>query len=143
MVEVGRFLRWHLNELPIQVVGDIDRKTRDFVHVRDLVAGLMILADRGQEGQVYNIGSGTETSMRQLVDMIGAATSREPSLNVISEIEDDTYRLVADISKIAALGYHPMMPLRDGVRELAADLGEGPELPRTPTIFARGQHAES
>ena len=36
MVEVGRFLRWHLNELPIQVVGDIDRKTRDFVHVSDL-----------------------------------------------------------------------------------------------------------
>ena len=143
MVEVGRFLRWHLNEMPIQVVGDIDRKTRDFVHVSDLIAGLMILADRGQEGEVYNIGSGTETSMRQLAEMIGAATSREPSLNVISDIEDDTYRLVADISKIEALGYRPVMSLRGGVQELAVDLGERPELPGTPTIFARGQHAES
>jgi nucleoside-diphosphate-sugar epimerase len=129
--------------MPIQVVGDIDRKTRDFVHVSDLIAGLMILADRGQEGEVYNIGSGTETSMRQLAEMIGAATSREPSLNVISDIEDDTYRLVADISKIEALGYRPVMSLRDGVQKLAVDLGERPELPRTPTIFARGQHAES
>jgi nucleoside-diphosphate-sugar epimerase len=81
--------------------------------------------------------------MRQLAEMIGAATSREPSLNVISDIEDDTYRLVADISKIEALGYRPVMSLRDGVQKLAVDLGERPELPRTPTIFARGQHAES
>lgn len=142
MVEVSRFLRWHLNELPIQVVGDIDRKTRDFVHVRDLIAGLMVLADRGQEGEVYNIGSGIETSMRQLVEMIGAATGRDPSFNARSDIEDDTYRLVADISKIEALGYRPVMSLRDGVQELAADLGERPELPGTQTIFARGQHAE-
>lgn len=142
MVEVGRFLRWHLNDMPIQVVGDLDRKTRDFVHVSDLVTGLMILADRGQEGEVYNIGSGTETSMRQLVETIGAVTSRQPSTNVISDIEDDTYRLVADISKIEALGYRPVMSLPDGIRELAAALGERPELPGTPTIFAQGQHAE-
>lgn len=142
MVEVGRFLRWHLNGAPIQIVGDIDHKTRDFVHVTDLVAGLLTLADKGRLGEVYNIGSGTETSMRQLVDVIGAATGREPAVDVIAEIEDDTYRLVADIAKIKALGYLPAMSLPDGVRDLAQALGPAPELPGAPTIFARGQHAE-
>jgi nucleoside-diphosphate-sugar epimerase len=145
MVEVGRFLRWALNGLPIQIVGDIDRKTRDFVHVSDLVAGLLTIADHGSVGEVYNIGSGTETSMRQLVDVIRAASelTGNASVKVISEIENDTYRLVADISKIKALGYHPAKTLQDGVCELATDLGSMPPLPGAPTIFSRGQHAES
>jgi UDP-glucose 4-epimerase len=142
LVEAGRFLRWHLNGLPIQIVGDIDRKTRDFVHVSDLVAGLLTIADKGQLGEVYNIGSGTETSMRQLVDVIGAATGRQPAVKVISEVEDDTYRLVADIAKIKVLGYRPATSLLDGVRALAETLGPAPELPGSPTIFSRGQHAE-
>jgi nucleoside-diphosphate-sugar epimerase len=144
IVEVGRFLRWHLNDAPIQIVGDMDRKTRDFVHVSDLVTGLLIIADRGGMGEVYNVGSGTETSMRQLVEVINVATGRrEPQLKVISEIENDTYRLVADISKIERLGYRPVTSLHDGVRALAEHLGDHPALPGSPTIFARGQHAES
>jgi len=143
MVEVGRYLRWHLNNQPIQIVGDIDRKTRDFVHVSDLVAGLLMIADRAETGDVFNIGSGQETSMRQLVETIGAATGHEPELQVISEITEDTYRLVADTSKIEKIGYAPAKPLSEGVRELAEYLGPNPELPGAPTIFSRGQRAES
>ncbi|HKR51846.1 MAG TPA: NAD-dependent epimerase/dehydratase family protein [Pseudonocardiaceae bacterium] len=143
MVEVGRYLRWHLNDQPIQIVGDLDRKTRDFVHVSDLVNGLLVIADRAKTGEVFNIGSGQEISMRELVDTIGAATGQEPALRVISEIEDDTYRLVADISKLEGLGYRPVMHFGKGIRELADQLGPAPELPVAPTIFARGQQAES
>lgn len=142
MVEVGRYLRWHLNDQPIQIVGDLDRKTRDFVHVSDLVAGLMVIADRARTGEVFNIGSGQEISMRQLVETIGAATGREPALRVISEIVDDTYRLVADISKVEELGYRPAKPFGEGVRELANQLGPAPELPGASTIFVRGQRSE-
>lgn len=143
MVEVGRYLRWHLNDQPIQIVGDLDRKTRDFVHVSDLVAGLLVIADRARTGEVFNIGSGQEISMRQLVETIGAATGREPDLRVISEIEDDTYRLVADISKLKELGYRPATQFDKAIHELADHLGPAPELPDSPTIFARGQRAES
>jgi UDP-glucose 4-epimerase len=142
MVEVGRYLRWHLNDKPIQIVGDPDWKTRDFVHVSDLVTGLLVIADQAQTGEVFNIGSGHETSMRQLTETIGAATGREPVLDVISEITDDTYRLVADISKLRELGYQPAVPFDEGVGKLASQLGSAPELPGTPTIFVRGQRAE-
>lgn len=142
MVEVGRYLRWHLNNQPIHIVGDIDCKTRDFVHVSDLVTGLLLIADRAETGEVFNIGSGQETSMRQLIATIHAATGREPALRMISEVKNDTYRLVADISKIGKLGYHPSKALHEGVRELAEHLGPNPELPDAPTIFTRGQRAE-
>ena len=142
LVEPSRYLRWHLNGGPIQIVGDPDRKTRDFVHVSDLVASLLLLARAGVPGEAYNAGSGEEVSMRQLAEAIGEATHSEPQIETIPEIGDDTYRLVADISKLKALGYEPKMPLEVGLAQLADELGENPELPSTPTIFRRGQRAE-
>jgi UDP-glucose 4-epimerase len=142
LVEVSRYLRWNLNRVPIQVVGNPDRKTRDFVHVSDVVDALLLIAERAPEGEVFNVGSGTEVSMRQLCDVIGSATDVPADVDEISEITEDTYRLVADISKLRTLGYEPRVPLELGVAKLAADLGESPELPGTTTIFSKRQRGE-
>lgn len=142
LVEVSRFLRWHLNHKPIQLVGDVDRKTRDFVHVRDIVQGLLLIAEKGETNESYNLGSGEEVSMRELTDVIGAASGRSAVIHEISEITEDTYRLVADISKLSALGYAPTVSLKDGITELIEQLGEYPELPGGTTIFKKDQQAE-
>ena len=142
LVEVSRFLRWHLNGKPIQIVGDIERKTRDFVHVSDLVQGLITIAEKAPSGEVYNIGSGDEISMRELTETIAEVTGREAQIDAVPEITEDTYRLVADIAKIRSLGYAPRVSLVEGVRQLAAELGAAPELPGGATIFKKGQQAE-
>ncbi|PON18590.1 epimerase [Candidatus Entotheonella serta] len=140
LVEVGRYVRWHLNEQPIQIVGDSHRKTRDFVHVSDLVATLLILADRGELGQVYNIGSGEEISMYDLAQVIGDTSGRTAEICEISEIMEDTFRLVGDIRKLSQLDYRPQMSIQDGVKELVEALGPFPELPGSETIFKPSQH---
>ena len=142
LTEVNRYLRWHLNHRPIQIVGDKVRKTRDFVHVSDLVAGLLVIADKAETGEIFNIGSGTETSMERLVQSIEKATGRAAEVTEITEIQEDTYRLVGDISNISRLGYVPRVSLDDGVAQLAAELGPHPELPSVDTIFKLGQSAE-
>lgn len=142
LVEIARYLRWHLRGEPIQVVGDLDGKTRDFIHVTDLVAGLLLLADRAEPGEIFNLGSGEEHSMRQVVDLIGSATGRTPTVKEISDITDDTYRLVADNAKLRGLGFSPSMTLADGIADLAARLGPSPEAPGGSTIFSPDQRAE-
>ena len=142
LVEVSRYLRWHLNQRTIQVIGSADQKTRDFVHVRDTVEGLLLLAERGGDGEAFNIGSGEETSMRQLVELVGDVVGEQAKLHEISEVTDDSYRLVAGISKIRSLGYSPKVSLEEGVRALAEGLGANPELPSGATIFRRNQRAE-
>lgn len=142
LVEVGRYLRWHLNGRPIRIVGDIDRKTRDFVHVSDVIQGLLLIADRGDVGETFNLGSGEEISMRQLTDVISSITGRKAIIDVLSDITEDTYRLVASISRIKSLGYSPKVSLIEGIRHLTEDLGEYPEMPTCPTIFRRGQRAD-
>lgn len=142
LVEVSRYLRWHLNRRPIQIVGDMDRKTRDFVHVSDVIQGLLLIADKADAGEVFNIGSGEEVSMRELADIISSITGRKAIVNEISNVTEDTYRLVANISKIKSLGYVPRISLVDGVKQLALELGENPEMPSGATIFKKGQRAE-
>ena len=137
--EVSQFLRWQLNGRAIAPAGDLKRKTRDFCHVGDLVAGLMLIAARGGDGETYNIGSGVETSLDELADLVGSATGSEPRLRADETVTDDTYRMVADIAKLRGLGYQPRKPLAEGVAELAAWLGERPELPAVDTVFKAGQ----
>jgi UDP-glucose 4-epimerase len=69
-------------------------------------------------------------------------TGRTLRVHEIPEITQDTYRLVADISKVKSLGHRPTVSLEEGIRTIVEDLGESPELPSGGTIFAQGQHAE-
>lgn len=124
------------------IVGDIDRKTRDFVHVSDVIQGLLLIADRGDAGEIFNLGSGEETSMRQLTDVISSITGRKAIIDGLPDITEDTYRLVADISRIKSIGYSPKVSLVEGIRHLVEDLGEYPEMPMCPTIFKKGQRGE-
>ena len=139
LVEVSRYLRWHLNGGPIHVVGDPDRKTRDFVHVSDVVRGLIMLADHGAAGEIYNLGSGEEVTIRQLTDAIGVITDRRTTVLPVLQMTEDSYRLVSDISKARSHGYAPRVSLDAGLRQLVQHLGPHPTLPSGETIFREGQ----
>jgi UDP-glucose 4-epimerase len=142
LVEVTRYLRWHLNQQPMQIVGDMHRKTRDFIHISDLIQALLLIADKANAGEIFNVGTGEETSLRELTEVIGSVTGRMPVIHEISDLTDDTYRLVADIAKVRSLGYTPKTLLFEGIKQLAAELGENPELPGGLTLFRKGQTAE-
>ena len=142
LVEVSRYLRWHLNGKPIRIVGDIDRKTRDFVHVSDVVQSLLLIADRTVAGEVFNLGSGKEVTMRELVNVIGSVTGQQPVIETVADITEDTYRLVSDVSKIRGLGYVPRVSLAEGIGHLTEELGQQPRMPVGATIFKKDQRGE-
>jgi UDP-glucose 4-epimerase len=106
------------------------------------VRGFLVIVDKGQAGQAYNVGSGEEISMTELVRTIGQITGSKVRIHAIREITNDTYRLVADISKIRSLGYNPQVSLREGLKEIARSLGDHPGRPSGGTIFKVGQKAE-
>jgi UDP-glucose 4-epimerase len=138
---VSQFLRWHLNNLPIPVVGDLDAKTRDFIHAYDLVTALILLAGRAASGEVVNVGSGEEVSMRQLANVIGEATGYQALLDADTSVLEDSYRLVGDVSRLRTLSFTPRIPLPVGVAALAKELGPKPPLPTVTTAFRRKQLA--
>ena len=131
--EVSQYLRWHLNHQPVQAVGILSEKTRDFI--RDLVGAIARIGADGEPGGVYNLGTGHEYSLLELIDTIGRATGRRVRVDANESVTDDSYRHVPDITALSGLGFTPSVDLLGGIRSLAGLLGECPQLPQMPTAF--------
>ena len=106
----GVFLAQLLAGKPLTVVGD-GEQTRDFVFVTDAVDALLVAAERGTVGQVYNIGSGTPVSVNELVRQLGSP----PTVQVPKRPgePDCTW---ADVSRIRQLGWVSRVSFPEGVR---------------------------
>jgi UDP-glucose 4-epimerase len=115
-------------ELPPLVNPDI---ARDFVYVDD-VAEAFVLAAQGArpgEGAVYNVGSGVQTSLRELVEATRRvlAVVREPEWGSFPERDWDTATWVANAQRIrTALNWAPRHTLEQGLGAMARWLGEEP-----------------
>jgi len=58
-----------LKGMPLQLENE-GRASRDFIYVGDIVDGLLRCATAGKPGDVYNLASGVETSIRELAESI-------------------------------------------------------------------------
>ena len=99
------------------------------------MAAVRAIMEHGSPGAAYNVGTGRETTLSQLVDIIGQATGSRPDTTVDLATTEDTYRHVADITRLRALGYQPGVSLEAGVRSLVEQLGPNPQIPTLPTVF--------
>ncbi|MDR7067982.1 GDP-4-dehydro-6-deoxy-D-mannose reductase [Pseudoxanthomonas japonensis] len=73
-IEAGR-------RAPLIEVGDID-STRDFLDVRDVVAAYAALLLAGTPGATYVVASGSERSVRELLQLMLAHTDAKPEIRV-------------------------------------------------------------
>jgi len=107
----GVFLAQLLAGRPLTIVGG-GTQTRDFTFVSDAVDALLLAAEAGQRGEVFNVGSGKPTSVNELVRLLGAP----PTVHIPKRPgePDCTW---ADITKIGTeLGWKPQVSVDDGVR---------------------------
>jgi UDP-glucose 4-epimerase len=114
---VPRFMQQALGGGSIVIFGD-GQQTRDFVYVDDVVAALVAaVTARNVNRQVINIGSGRETSIRELVDRIARATGRPAAIITNPQKPGGVPRLAADISRARELlGFRPKVGLDEGLR---------------------------
>jgi len=90
------------------------RQTRDFVHVDDVVRGLLLAPE---QGGVYNIGSGVETSVLELHERCREVAGDEREPLTAPPREGDVQRSVLDVSRAEReLGWRSEIPLADGLR---------------------------
>jgi len=93
---------------------------RDFSDVKDMVRAYALLMEKGNVGDVYNVGSGVGYSMQAVLDMLVAQSTAEISVETDPERMRplDVPSIVADISKISALGWTPTIPLETTLRRV-------------------------
>ena len=109
---------------PVVEVGDLS-PVRDFSHVLDVIDGYLLLLERGEPGEAYNLCSGTGRSIRELLDEL------QGLLETHAEVRVDPQRLrpveipwlVGDPSLIESLGWRRRRTVRDALAELIESLG--------------------
>ena len=119
---VGRFLDLRLKGQPLTIVGD-GSSTRDYVHVKDIATAALLAAENPDicHGEVFNIGSGVETSLKELVSYMGGEVVY---LDSLEGSHAGPSRRVADISKAKTLlHWTPTVDLKSGIDELKRELG--------------------
>ncbi|MBG0787780.1 MAG: NAD-dependent epimerase/dehydratase family protein [Anaerolineaceae bacterium] len=93
-------------------------QTRDYVYVDDVVNALVAAATaQGLNGEVINVGSGQETSVRELARQVIDITGGKPEEVYNPRVGSGVSRMCADISKAKnALNYVPLISLENGLR---------------------------
>jgi GDP-4-dehydro-6-deoxy-D-mannose reductase len=112
-IEVGQ-------QPPVMQVGNLEAR-RDFTDVRDTVRAYALLLERGQAGEVYNVGTGASHRIQDLLDVL-LSLARVPI-----RIETDPTRfrpndvpdLVCDARRLReATGWQPRYALEETLRDL-------------------------
>ena len=119
---VPNFITQALRGEPITIYGN-GMQTRSFQYVSDLVAGLLKAMDtEGTKGEVFNLGNPREFTILQFAQVVIEATGSESRIEYRPLLfEDDPTRRRPNIDKARAqLGWEPVVPLEEGIRETVA-----------------------
>jgi UDP-glucose 4-epimerase len=110
-------------ERPVQILGD-GSQTRSFTYVDDVGEAIVAIGtDRRAEGSDFNVGTGVETSVRDVLRMLWHACGEvgDPPVTTTAALEVDVPRRVPDVAKIRSkLGWQAAVPLDEGLLRTVA-----------------------
>ena len=90
---------------------------RDLVYVDDVVSALLLLAERGEEGEAYNVGTGEPHSVLEVVDAVLRAAQSDLEPDVLGDAPPgEGGERALDSAKLRALGWEPRFGLAEGLR---------------------------
>jgi GDP-L-fucose synthase len=90
---------------------------REFLHVEDMADACVFLMEREDiTAGIYNVGTGTDVTIRVLADTIMAVVGFEGQIVFDSSKPDGTPRKLLDVSLLSGLGWRASTSLRDGIR---------------------------
>jgi GDP-L-fucose synthase len=90
---------------------------REFLHVDDLADACLFLLDRYDSPEIINIGCGEDVTIRELAETVCDVLGFQGDLVFDASKPDGTPRKLLDMKKLFGLGWHPTIPLRDGIRD--------------------------
>ena len=117
------FIRRMLDNKPITVYGD-GGQTRDLINVRDVVqANLLASQHPAAPGQIFNVCTGVETRILDLLDILYKLFPNAPKHIHAETRAGDIYRSIGTPKKIKdTLGFDPKVTLAEGLKEAVEEM---------------------
>ena len=104
-----------LDDIPVPLYGD-GQNERDWLHVDDHCRGVDLLIDKGEPGEVYNIGGGNQVKNVDLTHRILELVGKPASLiKPVSDRPGHDRRYSLDTTKLESLGWKPRERFEQGL----------------------------
>ena len=112
------FARRLLDSQPVIIFGD-GGQTRDLINVRDVVRANLVASEHpNAAGKVFNICTGVETRLLDLLDVLYELLPNAPNPEFAAPRPGDIYRSMGSPQKAAdVMGFHAQVSLVDGLKE--------------------------
>lgn len=121
---IANFMKWARQAKPLIIYGD-GNQTRDFIHVDDICYAIHLSLTASdsvfqtQDSRLFQIGSGIETSINELAEILKEVTGRNLPTIYKPERGGEIRRIYLNIAKATAmLGFKPEVELRAGLDDL-------------------------
>jgi UDP-glucose 4-epimerase len=117
-------IRWmeRLEECQRPIIMGDGMQTMDMIHVEDVARANVLALASGVSDEVFNVGSGVETSLLGLAQTLARVMGRSAEIEYAPERKvNGVRRRVADIRHAESrLGFRARVPLEEGLKELVA-----------------------
>lgn len=108
-------------KLPTMEVWGSGKPRREFMYAEDLADACVFLMEKDYRGGLINIGSGQETTIKSIAEMICRIARYEGQLQFDTSKPDGAARKLLDSSKLLNMGWQAKTSLADGLNETFKD----------------------
>jgi UDP-glucuronate 4-epimerase len=106
--------------LELQQFGD-GSSSRDYTFISDIVDGVIRSIDRPYPYQIFNLGKGNGTSLKDFIDLVQKHVGKKANIKMMPDQPGDVPYTCADVRKASyLLGYKAKVSFEDGISETAA-----------------------
>eukprot|EP00566_Odontella_aurita_P010830 CAMPEP_0113566978 /NCGR_PEP_ID=MMETSP0015_2-20120614/23021_1 /TAXON_ID=2838 /ORGANISM="Odontella" /LENGTH=403 /DNA_ID=CAMNT_0000469323 /DNA_START=321 /DNA_END=1532 /DNA_ORIENTATION=+ /assembly_acc=CAM_ASM_000160 len=105
--------------LEIQQFGD-GSSSRDYTYIADIVDGIVKAIDRPHPYEIFNLGKGSGTSLKEFISIVERHTGKTAKIKQLPDQPGDVPYTCADVRKAQEmLGYRAKVPFDEGIRRTA------------------------
>ena len=110
----------HHNKIQLFGTG---KESRDFMDASDIAKAIRLIVENTEfHGEIYNVGSGVETSIEELTKII-ARIQKVDTINFLgNKRAGDPLNWQANISKLKSFGFEPLISIDEGVKRVLDSL---------------------
>jgi UDP-glucuronate 4-epimerase len=91
--------------------------SRDYTYIDDIVDGVVRAIDRPHKYEVFNLGKGNGTSLKEFINLVQKYAGRKAIIKVLPDQPGDVPYTCADVTKAdRLLGYRAKVPFEEGIR---------------------------
>ena len=116
-----------IDDMPLPLYKD-GSAVRDYIYVDDHCRAIDLVLHEAPVGDVYNVGTGTETTGLQVAEAVLEMMRKPRSLiEFVADRPGHDYRYAMDITKITALGWEPQVTFAEGLERTVRWYREHPD----------------